>query len=103
MGPDAALQQATMAKIEEGLAWWAKAKDAARRTISGSSASSSGAELMKDRLKQHLEKLFQVASALEQNKITGSGVIQLVKRNLDQLADGLVNLQEMCRGIHAMG
>ena len=58
---------------------------------------------MKQRLKENLEKLFQVASSLEQNRITGVGQTGIVKRNLEQLADGLVNLQEMCRGIQAMG
>ena len=81
-------------KVDECIVWMGKAKDLARRVMSLQSTSSAARKVKED-LEQKL--------ALETCRVTGWGSLVVVKESLAVVSRLLVELQELCRAVQAMG
>ena len=91
-----------LGKLDEALAWWAKAREAARKQFT-TSASSSAAMQLRQNLVDLTDKLFTLQTKLEHYKMVGYGDMGEVKQHLGSMANGLVELQECLRALSAMG
>ena len=89
-------------KVDECIVWMGKAKDLARRVMSLQSTSSAARKVKED-LEQKLQEMLQKGVALETCRVTGWGSLVVVKESLAVVSRLLVELQELCRAVQAMG
>lgn len=96
-----ALPEKAMQKIDDALAWLSQAKQASRKAYQSTSAGQA-ATVLKVQLKNNLEQLLQHQAFLEEVKMSGTGDITAVATQLQSLTQGLVQVQELIRGLAAM-
>lgn len=96
------LPENVIGKVEECILWMQKAKDLAKRAMAIQS-SSSAAQKVKQELEMKLQQLLQKGVSLESCRVTGWGSLAVVKEALAVVSKLIVELQELCRAVQAMG
>ena len=98
----AELPASVLSKIDDAWNWWAKARECARKALSSNSTSSAGLELKKQ-CQNKISQMFNWASQLDQMKFQRVGDLQQAKTLLQNFAKGLVEIQDLLKGLQAMG
>lgn len=96
----ASLDGAVVAKIDEGLGWWKSLHEQARKVLE--KPSKPAQEALRKEMANKIAAVWNLQVTLEQFKTFGAKDVAKLRSTMSEFASGLISVQEMVKGLHAM-
>ena len=96
----ASLDGAVVAKIDEGLGWWKSLREQARKVLE--KPSKPAQEALRKEMANKIAAVWNLQVTLEQFKTFGAKDVAKLRSTMSEFASGLISVQEMVKGLHAM-